>query len=111
MYILNDKGEPERTDDLMLWGRWLEDATRDRSRIVAQDRDEGPLRGDIRISTVFLGLDHNFSPHGPPVLWETMVFGGPLDGEMNRYLTRDEAFKGHQEMCKRVATALRNDAG
>ena len=29
--------------------------------------------GDYWISTVFLGLDHSFH-HGPPVLFETMIF-------------------------------------
>lgn len=32
--------------------------------------------GGFEVSTVFLGLDHNFSNHGEPVLWETMVFDG-----------------------------------
>jgi hypothetical protein len=54
---------------------------------------------------VFLGLDHSFR-QGPPILWETMVFGGPLDGEMMRYTSRAEAFDGHQEMCRRVREAL-----
>lgn len=30
--------------------------------------------GNYRISTVFLFLDHNWGPGGPPVLWETMAF-------------------------------------
>lgn len=30
---------------------------------------------DIIVSTVFLGIDHSFGVSGPPVLFETMVFG------------------------------------
>lgn len=36
------------------------------------------------VSTVFLSTDHNFRFVGPPVLWETMVFGGPWDEEQWR---------------------------
>lgn len=40
--------------------------------------------GPYEISTVFLGLDHNFYPGGPPILFETMSFvttGGQLRPE------------------------------
>lgn len=33
-----------------------------------------------------------------------MVFGGPLDGEQERYSTTDEAIAGHAAMCERVRT-------
>ena len=35
--------------------------------------------GKIKISTVFIGIDHQFLKSGPPLLFETMVFGGELD--------------------------------
>jgi hypothetical protein len=38
--------------------------------------------GNIGISTVFLGLDHRHFGDGPPLLFETMVFGGSRDGTM-----------------------------
>lgn len=60
--------------------------------------------GDARVSTVFLGLDHGWG-EGPPVLYETMVFGGPLDGECERYCTRAEAVAGHALMVARVVAA------
>lgn len=47
------------------------------------------------VSTVFLGLDHQFG-EGPPVLFETMIFGGPLDQEQWRYHTWEEAVAGHR---------------
>ena len=34
----------------------------------------------VFISTVFLGIDHNFNLEGPPLLFETMIFGGIKDG-------------------------------
>ncbi len=48
-----------------------------RSRLRAMVRD---IVGPVRVSTVFLCIDHEFSFDGgdhPPVLWETMLF---LDG-------------------------------
>lgn len=103
-YMLDEEGEPVATDDLLLWARWLETA----DRRVAHDLDEGdPLGKDrIRVSTVFLGLDHNFGDGGPPVLWEPMVFGGLLDGEQDRYASRADALRGHQAMCRRVMETL-----
>jgi hypothetical protein len=38
-----------------------------------------------RLSTVFLGLDHNFFMQGPPILFETMLFA-PGDRELARQL-------------------------
>lgn len=59
----------------------------------------GPRDVEMRteVSTVFLGLDHGWSmvPQ-PPVLFETMIFGGPLDDEQWRYCTKEEAIQGHR---------------
>ncbi len=102
-YILDAHGEPVRCDDLATWARWFETP---RVRHVAEDLDEGDPTKTIRVSTVFLALDHNFSGKGPPVLWETMVFGGALDSEQRRYTSRAAALRGHQEMCERVRASL-----
>ena len=50
----------------------------------------------VTVSTVFLGIDHGY-PSDPvrPVVFETMVFGGVLDGSMGRYPTYELAIKGH----------------
>lgn len=61
-----------------------------------------------RISTVFLGLDHSWNG-GPPVVFETMVFGGPLDEEQDRYCTRAEAEAGHAMWVARVCREHRID--
>lgn len=61
---------------------------------------------DIEISTVFLGLDHNFGNSGKPRLFETLVFGGPMDGSMRRYENWIEAEQGHQEMVDRARATL-----
>ena len=49
-----------------------------------------------KISTVFLGIDHQFGMGSPPILFETMVFGGELDQEQERYCTYREAEEGHK---------------
>lgn len=89
-FILGGKDEHEAIPtELMSWAQWFESA----NRHVATDV-VGPTAG-IRVSTVFLGLDHSFSG-GPPLIFETMIFGGPNDGYQNRYSTWDEAVAGHK---------------
>jgi hypothetical protein len=58
------------------------------------------------VSTVWLGLDHNW--HGDKIhIFETMLFGkGERDQECHRYSTEEEALAGHQA----IVTALRNVA-
>lgn len=60
--------------------------------------------GETWVSTVWLGLDHQFGG-GPPLIFETMVFGGPLDQEMDRYSTETEAVAGHETMVAQVHKA------
>jgi len=50
------------------------------------------------VSTVWLGIDHNWLPTGPPLIFETMVFGGPMDTYQRRYSTYWEAVAGHDEI-------------
>lgn len=52
---------------------------------------------DATLSTVFLQLDHSFGSVNP-ILYESLWFGGPFDGEMRRYCTKEEAIQGHNDM-------------
>jgi hypothetical protein len=85
--------------DIILWGTWFEDSRK--TRIVAQDQV-----GDYWVSTVFLGIDHSFSPwgkRGPPILFETMIFLEENEGETQvRYATWDEAAAGHADIVARL---------
>ena len=105
-YILNADGEAEECTDLVRWAAWYETADRQ----VCDDRDESGGT-DVRVSTVFLGMDQRFlrepDDKGPAVLWETRVFGGPLDGKMRRYTSRQDAALGHQDICREVNAALK----
>jgi len=85
--------------DLMTWARWFETANRTVKKTQVVD--------GVDVSTVFLGLDHgDLSSHELgqpihiPILFETMIFGGARDGEINRYSTWDEAVAGHDEILK-----------
>lgn len=59
---------------------------------------------NVYVSTVFLGINHQYG-EGPPLLFETMVFGGVLDQEQDRYSTWDEAVIGHKNTVERVKAA------
>jgi hypothetical protein len=60
----------------------------------------------IRVSTVWLGLDHNLEPDSKPILFETMVFGGRNTGLCRRYSTELEALVGHNEIVDIVQDTL-----
>lgn len=53
--------------------------------------------GDADVSTIWLGLNHQFG-HGPPLIFETMIFGGPHDDYCERYSTKEQARAGHQRI-------------
>ena len=92
-FILEGKiARPE--NNLRKWAKWFEDSGEE--RVVAKTHF-----ANCMVSTVFLGLDHNFG-EGPPKIFETLVFNGEFDGEMDRYSTWEQAEAGHETMGKRV---------
>jgi hypothetical protein len=78
---------------LMQWMKLFED--REYQRVALDEY------GEIRVSTVWLGLDHNWG-NGAKAIFETMVFGGKHDEEQWRYATEAEARAGHAEVCSAV---------
>jgi hypothetical protein len=94
-YVL-DGHTPVPASDIRDWGRWFEKADRHVAKTEINH---------VTVSTVFLGLDHAFGG-GTPILFETLVFGGPLDGEMERYATWDQAEAGHKAIVERVNGAM-----
>lgn len=95
-YILDENGIAVEEPNLMAWGRWMASSDRNIARVTL---------GDVLVSTVFLGLDHGWG--GPPVLFETMIFGGPHSDYQQRYTTRTEALMGHKRAFDRVRAAQR----
>lgn len=117
-YILGgpDGKTPIEAKDVFEWAEWYEEAAKNNSRHVAHEQVFG-----LKVSTVFLGLDHSWSG-GPPLLFETMIYRdtpnkkhklGNHIFEINtsfmdyqqRYSTWQEALEGHRralELTTRV---------
>ncbi len=82
----NRQGEPITLGEMTkIWEQPFEDTHR-----VAHDE-----QGGVRVSTVFLGFNHNHGD-GPPLLFETMIFGGEHSDEQWRYTTEEQALEGHK---------------
>lgn len=58
--------------------------------------------GNVEITTVWLGLDHQLLPAGPPLIFETMIFGGKLDGYQLRYSSESDAIQGHKTIVELI---------
>lgn len=87
-YILDGKF-PIVEPNILKWGTWFENI--DNRRVAYDNLDDGQ-----EISTVFLGIEGNFSVSGLSLLFETLIQGGDYDGYMIRYATWEQAKKGHR---------------
>lgn len=97
-YILVDR-QPVAIDDFVEMVRWKHE----NPELVRVACDQ---IGDATVSTVFLGMDQNGGFGRRPLLFETMVFGGPLHHEQERYWTYDEALAGHDELVTKARGAI-----
>lgn len=88
-------------ENVIDWALWYGRASVSGERHIALDEIAG-----IRVSTIFLGIDHGFSffnEEAKPVLFETMVFAGDWsEEEMRRYCTYEEAEAGHKEIVANI---------
>jgi hypothetical protein len=89
-YRLNRDGKPERVESAV-------EAEIGLSLILTD-------AGAVRVSTVFLGLDHNIFGD-QPLLFETMVFRGSEGFEQRRYSDIHAAIEGHQQFVARHLVA------
>ena len=94
-YILRNQ-EVISVSSAVEFGKWVETA----DRVVSHNRV-----ADVEVSTVFLGIDHQFFP-GPPLLFETMVFGGDLDQTCRRCSTWVEAEEQHEAILSEVLNRM-----
>jgi hypothetical protein len=86
------QGEPIDRDQ---WARLFAD-----ERHVGDDEIDG-----VQVSTVYVGLDLGVGGMlgtGPPLIFESMVFGGPLDSWTERYSSEREARAGHARVVELV---------
>jgi hypothetical protein len=95
LYILDAAGCPVPCQCVTDWRAWFDAA----DRTVALDT----LPSGTSVHTVFLSLNHAFRP-GPPVLWETVVEGGPCE-QVVRYTSGDDAIDGHESIVNAVMAA------
>lgn len=106
-YILLPDHTVREEPDLIAWGQWFENRE---NRIVKQEQI-----GPYWVSTVFLGIDHNFSrlmgADEPPLLFETMVFHDSAPNseiEMERCSTWEEAVAQHERIAAQFRAAVAN---
>ena len=97
-FILNEDKTVPPVGNAIEWARFLESGS------VNRRVDRTEVTDAVYISTVFLGLNHQYVD-GPPLLFETLVFGGLLDGEMERYSTWEQATTGHLLIVEKVRIA------
>lgn len=89
--------------------QWVHDIEQGNNKIVKQET----LFNGFWVSTIFLGIDHNFGRGGRPLIFETMVANqnwigkfwnwlGKSDWESYqvRYATEEEALAGHERAKK-----------
>lgn len=94
-YILDKDHNPVIVEDLLNWANWFGQIDNKRvglTRFINQ----------VEVSTVFLGIDHNCSNLGPPILFETMIFHAPEDSELNQYQERCSTWLEAQKMHDRA---------
>lgn len=107
-YQRDGKPYPNNQHNAALFA-WAKDMEDPKKKIVKQDNVG--LFGAFWVSTVWLGLDHNFFS-GKPIIFETMVsccfpkvnWFACSDLDQDRYSTEKEALKGHE-----VTVALWSD--
>ena len=102
LYYRLDGQTPVPCRDVREWMQYCESMFGNDANRVGLDLIE-----DIEISTVFLGLDYNFKPFGPPLLFETIVFhldpiSHPETIRMQRYSTWAEAEAGHRAHVAKI---------
>jgi len=83
-----------------MWKAWMKTT----ERWVEQTLLSDPDNSQVRVCTVFLGLDVGFAGAERPILFETMVLGGICDRELYRYCTWQEAKDGHVAILNHLQT-------
>lgn len=109
-YLINPDHTYRAAKDLNDWMEHVDEAW---ARVAYTEFDHG----NIYVSTVFLGLDHRFYGEGPPIVFESMIFGPYGGNEQMRYSTWEEAEKGHalfvaevEERLKRLGPAASSNS-
>lgn len=102
-WVRDANGMERQARDFEEWVAWVE-------RYYGTDRYRVALSHitpEVRVSTVFLPTNHDFGGGGPPLIYETMVFGEcPSDGNQWRCSTFEEAETIHDNVVRIVCLEL-----
>jgi hypothetical protein len=97
-YIL--EGKTTKQTDFLTWAMWYERADRTVARTEINN---------IIVSTVFFGLDFSLGDENVPMLFETMILGGELDGSKVRCSTWEQAEQLHERYVAMVRAEMEDD--
>ena len=99
IYIL-DKHSVVPCPDPLVWAEWHHRHQDD--RVLKVTKLEYPsYQDDVTVSTVFWGMDALAAwKDRPPRCFESLIFGGHLDGVGRKYDTWDQAIEGHDRLVE-----------
>lgn len=102
-FILDPNGDPIPALNSLTWAKWF-------SEHDSNDRRIAETRTKLFwISTVFLGINHQWRPDGPPHIFESMAFLQPRRHDISRVSSKP--IIGEGELCERYSTRLQAMAG
>jgi hypothetical protein len=96
-FLYRRDGSPLQAD---LGSVTLQDAT------VAFTLLEAPDGTRIYVSTSFLSVDASLGFNPEPLLWETVISGGPMHGTLLRHTSEQQAREAHTELLEQVQQAV-----
>jgi len=97
-YILRGE-EIFEEQDHAVWSEWFESTYREVADIARTETAHST------VLTRFLAVNLTLAQDQPPLLFETTVDGGWLDGQGDKFATVDDARAGHQTWVERVRSA------
>lgn len=111
LYILCE-GKAVPMTDVLAWAKWFESADDERVLCVTKLLHQGEVH--TKISTVFLGIDHEVE--GSPILWETAVFFRSAEHDRDvrvkgRYASHLDAIAGHHRVVAEVIEQIAKAVG
>jgi hypothetical protein len=97
-YILRDDEVIEEQDHAR-WREWFDSCYQEVADIAETTTDHAT------VSTRFLAVSLSLANDKPPMLFETRVTGGWLDGQGEKFASPEEARVGHEAWVDRVRAA------
>ncbi|MHC5859564.1 hypothetical protein [Nostoc sp.] len=99
-YYKLDGKTPVATESFIDWNLWITSSNFADTTVMHNEFN------DYIVSTRFVGIDLNpgsSNSNSQPMVFETLVMGGALDGKRNFYPTWDDAIQGHLKICTQIS--------